>query len=133
MAGTGKNSEVAEVAKAEAQRRASRKDLLTPHVITKVVTLETINLTVEIQSLSQRGRQEIRDACGFGGESWDEDKAMLMQIVACVKDPELTMDDLDALHEQSADVVDELNLEISMLNMLGRSVELKKDSSETQN
>jgi hypothetical protein len=132
MAGTGKNSEVAEVAQAEAQRRASREDLLTPQVVRKEVTIESLGLTVEIRSLSQRQRQEIRDACGFNSENWDESKAMLMQIVACVEDPKLTMEDLDALVEQSADIVDELNLEISMLNMMGRAGELKKDSSETQ-
>jgi hypothetical protein len=134
MAGMDR-SQVAQLEHAEAQRRAAKEDLLRPHLVKQDVFVESLGMSVEIRSLTQKQRVDIREQCGWGSEEgkFDEDKAMLLQIVACVSDPALTEEDVAALAEQSADIIDELNLHISMLNMMGRAGDLKKGSSPTEN
>jgi hypothetical protein len=118
---------------AEEQRRASKEDLLRPQLREEPIFIESLGYEIVICSLSKKKRDEIRGECGYGSDNWDEAKASALQILACVKDPQLTYEDLERLDEQSAEIIDEINLHISLHNWTGRTEELKKDSSEIQN
>lgn len=124
-------SNVAQLKKQEAQRRLSKEDLLQPRIVEKEVILESLGGTVLIRSLSHADRAEIRSEAGWGTEAWDEGKFTLGAILRSLKDPQLNEDDLKALEAQHHGIVDELEMHITLLNMLGKAADLKKESSET--
>lgn len=115
----------------EQQRRLSKDELLKPRILKKEIFLESMQGSVVLRSLSHSKRQEVRTEAGFGTEEWDEERFTLLTIAASLQDPELDFDDLTALKEQDAAVIDELVTQITFLNMLGQAGELKKESSET--
>jgi hypothetical protein len=120
-----------DVAAKEEQRRLSKEELLRPRILEEDVEIEALGGTVRIKSLSHAARQDIRTKSGWGGDAFDEDRMNCLGIVFSLVDPKLTEDDIAALREQDQGIFDELVLKISLLNMLGRTEELKKDSSET--
>lgn len=128
----GNEAKIAQLKQAEEQRRASKEDLLKPRIVREEVFLESLGLTVQIKSMSHLERQQLREQSGWGKEEGiDEGRAELLQILMCLEEPKLEMEDLEALATQDASVIDELSIRISMLNMLGRAEDLKKDSSLT--
>lgn len=116
----------------EEQRRLSKEELLKPRIAKEEVFLESLQGTVMLKSLSHAERQKIRTEAGLGTPEWDEEKFTMLSLVYSVVDPDLTMEDLEALKEQSSAVIDELVTQVTFLNMLGQAGELKKGSSETQ-
>lgn len=112
----------------EEQRKLSKEELLRPRKVVEEQFIPGLGGTVTLQSISHRQRQEFREASKFGTAEFDEDRFTLLSIVASVVDPALTLEDVEALKDQDATVIDELIVFISSLNMLGRSEELKKGS-----
>lgn len=127
----GSKSGVAALKLAEQQRRASRDDILTPQIIEDDIYLVSLDATVRIKSMSHNMRKALQDKYKFGTEEWDEEGFNMEGIVKSMMDPELTLDDVEALKEQSATVIDELINAISHLNMFGRALQLKKGSLQT--
>lgn len=113
------------------QQRISKEELLRPRLFEKDEFIESLGGTVRLRTLNHRMRSEIREKTGFGTQHWDEDRFTTLGIIYSLVDPELTEEDIDALREVNASTYDELVLRISMLNMLGQTEELGKDSSET--
>lgn len=116
----------------EAQRRLSKAELLQPKIVEEDVPIEKLGGTVRIRSLSGGLRTRIRKESGFQTPEFDSDKMELLTIVYSIIDPELTVGDLEALNAQDSGILDELSIKITMLNMLGQTEELKKDSSPTE-
>lgn len=113
----------------EAQRRLSREELLRPRIVTQEETLETMGgLTVMLRSFTFEQRSQIKQECGAGTPQFDEDKFQLLSIVEALVDPTLTVQDLEELKKQNGEIIDELVMKITVLNLLGRSGELKKES-----
>jgi len=116
----------------ETQRKLSKEELLRPRIVEKEEFIDGLGGTVTLRSLSHARRQEIRTKSGFQTSEWNEDLFTSLGIVYSVVDPKLTEEDIEKLREQDSSVYDELVLKITMLNMLGRADDLKKESSETQ-
>lgn len=116
----------------EEQRKLSKAELLRPRKVVEETFINSLGGTITLQSLSHGRRQEIRQAAGFDTPEFDEDKFTMLSIVASIVDPEMTLDDLQALHDQDASVIDELIVKISVLNLLGRTEDLKKESEPIQ-
>jgi len=55
-----------------------------------------------------------------------------LSIIESIVDPKLTREDLEALREQDATIIDEFVVYISTINMMGRAENLKKESSPIQ-
>lgn len=116
------------------QRRISKEELLRPELFEKEVEISSMGgKTVLIKAMSHRDRVRIRESCGFGTDDFDESKFTLLSIIESIVDPKISEDDLEALAAQDASVIDELVVQISVLNMLGRTDDLKKDSDATPN
>lgn len=110
-----------------AQRLISKEHLLTPHIVEKEVEIESLGGTVKVRSLTHAQRQEIQQKSGFGDKDFDQNHMTLLSIVYALVEPQLTFEDVEQLKQQDYTVIDELSLQISMLNMVGRSEELKKE------
>lgn len=121
----GNEGQIKDLQAREAQRKASREDLLRPRRFKEEVFVEGIQATVTLQSLSQEKRQEVQEKARVNGEM-DAELAGLLTIVASVVDPELTLADVEALKQQDAAVIDELHVHIAQMNMMGKHEELKK-------
>lgn len=117
----------------EDQRHVSKEELLRPRKVTEEVEISGLDGVVTIRSLSFTKRQEIQKKSKVGTEEFDSDFMTMLSIKESLVDPELTEEDLVKLKEQDASIIDELSVAISMLNLTGRSSELKKGSKKTQN
>lgn len=128
----GNEGQVRDLQAREAQRKASREDLLRPRKYREEVFVDGIQATVTLQSLSQEKRQEVQEKARVNGE-FDGELAGLLTIVASVVEPELTLADVESLRQQDAAVIDELHVLIAQMNMMGKVTELKKGSEMTLN
>ena len=124
---TGKAPHLKDLSAREEQRRLSKEELLTPHIVEKTEFIQGLGGEVVIRSMSHRVRQELRQACGWNTPEWDDDKFTSLCIVKALVDPALTEQDVDQLRDQDMTIYDEIVLKISLLNMLGRADDLKKD------
>jgi len=115
----------------EEQRRLSKEELLRPRIIEEEQEIEAMGGTVLLRSLSHKQRQEIREKTNFGKPDFDEELFTTLSIIESFVDPKLTIEDVGAIRELSAGVYDDLVMRISLLNLLGRTEDLKKDSSQT--
>lgn len=116
----------------EEQRRLSKKEFLNPRIREERTFIPSMGGEVTIRSLSYALRRDLRQRCGFGKEEeWDEEKFTLLCLVHSIIDPELTEDDIPALQELDQSIFDDLILKVTLLNMFGRTEELKKDSETT--
>ena len=125
------NDNVKDLAAREAQRRASKEDLLRPRRFRDDVFIEGIQATVTLQSLSQAQRQEIQEKAQVDGQ-YNAELAGLMTIALSVVDPELSLDDVKALSQQDVGVIDELHVHIALMNNMGKVEGLKKESSRIE-
>lgn len=130
---SGREARIHDLHSKEEQRRISKEELLRPRMVEEETQIDSLGGTVVLRSMSHARRQDIRTATLLENGQMDEDRFTMLSIVACIKDPELTEEDITALREQDSTVVDELVLKIGLLNMLGRTDDLKKDSAPTQN
>lgn len=112
----------------ETQRRLSREQLLQPRIREEETEIEGLGGTVVLRSLSYAARAEIRSKTGWNTEEYDDDAFTMLAIVHSVVDPKLTEADIDALKEQDQSIFDSLVLKITLLNMMGRTGDLKKES-----
>lgn len=112
-------------------KRISKEHLLTPKIIEREVEIDALGGTVMLRSLTHAQRREIQDKCGFRTDKFDENQMTLLSIQYALVDPVLTEEDLEALNNQDYSVIDQLSLEISMMNFMGRAEEVKKESEET--
>lgn len=117
----------------EDARRLSKEQVLTARIVEKPVFLQSLDGEVVLRSLSHAKRQEFRERAKFGTPEYDDDLFTDLAIVYSFVDPELTEGDIQKFREQDTQVYDEIVLEVTKLNMLGRGEELGKDSSKTQN
>jgi hypothetical protein len=130
----GREGKVKQLESQSEQRRLSREELLHPEMFTKDVELGSLGgRTVVIRSISHKERVRIRTECKYGSPEFDEDKFTMKSIVESLVDPKLTESDLEQLAEQDASVIDELIVQIGLINMLGRTDDLKKESDPTPN
>ena len=113
------------------QQKASRELLLHPRRFRQDVLIEGLGAEVTLQSLSQEQRKDIQEKAQGDDGTYDGEQAGLLTIVACVVDPELTLNDLEALKQQDAAIIDELHMHIALMNQMGKVPELKKGSSKT--
>lgn len=114
------------------QQRLSKEQLLTPRQLEEELTLESLGGTVRIRSLSHAQRQDIqKQSMGEDGTP-DQDLATMLSLVASIVEPELTVEDIKALREQDASVIDELSISIGSLNLMGRAGDIKKGSKKTR-
>lgn len=129
---TGNSSKVAQLRAQEEQRRLSREDLLSVHRVEQVHEVPDLGGVVVLQSLTHRERQKLRDETKAGTPEYDEGLMEVLSIVASLKEPKLTQEDVEALRDQDSTIIDGLVMEITFLNMSGRK-DLGKESSQTQN
>lgn len=127
------NSKVQALQAREEQRRASREELLTPRRRTEEVYIEGLDAWITLRSLSHEARQKLQKDAGVGTEAFDAEKMGLLSIVASVVDPVLTETDVAELWKQDGAIIDEIQLAIGGMNLMGRAPELKKGSKPTQN
>lgn len=119
---------------ADAQRRLSREALLSPKPITEDIPLMSMDgQIVTIKSMNYDERREIQRLSGFGTSDYDQATFELLCICVSVVDPELTKEDVAELRKANIGVIEELSTHISFINSFGRTVELKKDSAQTEN
>ena len=129
---TAKASQLKAVEAQEAQRRLSKEELLNPRIREDRVLIPDLGGEIVMRSLSYATRAELRSRCGFGSEeNWDDELFTLLCIVHSVVDPQLTEDDIPAIKEWDQGVFDDMVLKVTLLNMLGRTDPLKKDSPTT--
>jgi hypothetical protein len=129
----GKAAHLQDLSQREAQHRLSKEELLTPRLTQREVEITGLGGVVLIRSLSHARRQQLRQEAHFGQPEWDEEVFTNLTIIHSIVEPKLEVSDIAALREQDASVYDELVLQISWLNMLGRTEELKKDSEVMSN
>jgi len=115
------------------QRRLSKEELLRPRIQEKTEFIDGLGGEIVIRSLSHRQRQEIHARAGVGKPDYDDDLLTCLTIVESLVDPKLEESDIQALKEQDVTVFDEIVLKLSLLNMMGRTEVLKKDSKGTPN
>jgi hypothetical protein len=117
----------------EMQKRVSKEQLLTPRQLEEEVTLESLGGTVRIRSLSHAQRQDIQGKC-MNPETgqYDTDKMTMLSLVEAVVEPDLTEEDIESLRKQDASIIDELQVAIASLNLMGRAGDLKKESRKTR-
>lgn len=117
----------------ELQQRISKEQLLTPRQLEEDVTLESLGGTVKIRSLSHGQRQDIQGKCMDPDTGqFDTDKMTMLSLVEAIIEPDLTEADIEALRTQDASIIDELQVAIASLNLMGRAGELKKGSRKTR-
>lgn len=129
---SGSANKVAQLRAQDEQRRLSREELLSVHRVEEEFFVKGLGGTVMLQSLTHRERQEIRQKAQVGTPEYDESLLEMLSIVNAVKDPVLTLDDVEKLRDQDSTIIDELTLEISMMNMMGREQHLGKVSRTAQ-
>lgn len=127
---SGKASpKLAAVAAQEEQHRLSKSEFLDPRIREEEVEIASMGGKVTIRSLSYLARKELRSRCGWGSEeTWDDEKFTVLCIIHSVIDPDLTEDDIPMLEAMDQGVFDELVMRVTLLNMMGRTEPLKKDS-----
>lgn len=126
------NSHLKALEQQEQQRRLSKADLLQPKIVEEDVYIEKLGGSVKIRSFTGEVRSRIRKESGFQTPEFDSDKMELLSIVYSIIEPELTKEDILELNKQDASILDDLSMKITMLNMLGQTEELKKESSPTE-
>ena len=129
----GEQAAVTELKQKEQQRRLSREDLIRPKIVEDELYIPRLGGTVKLRTLSQERRRKCRDGSGANTQEFDEDLFERLCIVYSVVDPELTIEDVDALVEQDVSILNELNVAIQILNSLGTLAGLKNESSEIPN
>jgi hypothetical protein len=127
----GREGKLQDLESREEQRKLSKQELLRPRLIEEDVFVTSLGGTVTLRSISHEARQRIREQCGFMTEKFDEDKFTMLSLVESIIDPQLTVEDIEELRKQDASVIDELVVQVSTLNMLGRTTDLKKESETT--
>jgi len=127
---SGNQAKVQELRQQEEQRRLSREDMLSARILEESYFIEALGGTVLIKSLSLRERTTIRKAAKANTPEFDEELLEVLSIIYSVKDPALTEEDVDAIRDMDSNIIDELNLHISIMNMAGYS---GKDSREMEN
>ncbi len=127
----GEAAHLRDLSQREEQRRLSKEELLRPRIVNRTEFIEGLGGEIVIRSLSQRQRQDLRSRSKFGTAEFNEDLLTDLSIIESIVDPKLTEADLEAIRDQDAAVYDEIVMRISLLNMMGRTDELKKDSNET--
>lgn len=129
---SGREAKVHALQAMDEQRRLSKEELLRPRIIEEEQEIESLGGTVVLRSLSHKQRQEIRQQSNFGKPEFDEELFTTLTIIESLVDPKLAAEDIEALRSQSAAVYDDLVMRISFLNLLGKTDDLKKDSSPTK-
>lgn len=115
-----------------AQQRLSKEQLLTPRKLEEDVFVEGLGGTVKIRTLSHAQRQDIQKmSMGDDGE-FDADRMTMLSIVAAIVEPDLTEADIESLRQQDVSIIDELQVAIGSLNLVGRASDLKKGSRKTR-
>lgn len=131
MAG-GKEAKIHSLESREEQHRLSKEELLRPRIVEEEQEVEALGGTIVLRSLSHKQRQIIREKANFGKSDFDEELFTTLSIIDSIVDPKLSVEDIEALREQSAAVYDDLVMRVSFLNLLGKTDDLKKDSNPTQ-
>lgn len=116
---------------ADAQRRLSKEQLLTPRIKQSEEYIPALEGTVVLKTLSYQERDDARNECGWQTAEWDESKFNLVCIAKSLVEPELTVEDAQELSKQNSQAVDELLIKINLLNLVGRTDEVKKGSKAT--
>lgn len=129
----GREGKLRDLSAREEQKRLTKEELLRPRRVIDDQYIAGLDGTVSLQSISHRQRQELREKAGFGTDKFNDDEFTMLSIVESIIDPKLTIEDLEALRDQDATVIDELIVYISAINMMGRAESLKKESDPIQN
>lgn len=124
---TEKKSHLQALEDANMQRKLSKEELLRPRLVTVEEYIDSLDGKVTLRSMSHGMREELRQKSGWGTPQFDEGKFTMLGIVYSVVDPELTEADVETLMKQDVRIIDELVGKISVLNMLGKVEELKKE------
>lgn len=117
----------------ESQRRLSKEELLRPRIVERTEYIDGLGGEIVVRSLSHAQRQEVHKRAGVGTPEFDDDLLTCLTIVESLVEPKIEESDLEALRQQDVTIFDEIVLKLTMLNMMGRTEELKKDSEETPN
>ena len=112
-------SEAAERAleQADAQRRLSKAELLQPKVVERSEFIDSLGGTVLLRSLTLGERTEIRKQSKFGTPQFDEDLSEALALITMIRDPALTLEDLEALRQQNTAVIDEITMKCTLLSI----------------
>lgn len=129
----GSKSGVAQLKVAEAQRRATREDILSPQIVEEDIYITSLDAWVIIRTMSHRKRKALQEKHKFGTPEYDDEAFTFEGIVQSLVEPKLTLEDVEALKDQNAAVVDEIINNITQLNMFGRALDLKKELEKMQN
>lgn len=130
---TGKEAKLRALEAEGEQRRLSKEELLQPRIVEEEQEIEALGGSIVLRSLSHKQRQEIRTKANFGKPDFNEELFTTLSIIESIVDPKLTEADIESLRELNVAVYDDLVMRVSLLNLLGKTEDLKKDSSLTQN
>lgn len=118
---------------ADAQRRLSKEQLLTPKLQSSEEEIPSLGGTVVLRTLTYAEREEIRGKAGWQTPQWDEAKFNLLAVAKSLVEPELSLDDIEQLRNINSQVIDELIIKINLINLTGKADEVKKELRRTQN
>jgi len=95
-----------------------------PSVPSKVLEIEEWGVSIEIQGINKATQIELgRIIDGKDTDAFDYQKELLK---ACIIDPQLTDEDVDALYTKDSSVIDNIFVEINALNGVGGSAKAEQ-------
>lgn len=101
------------------KKTLTRDQLLTPSVETETYDIPELGGAVVLRSLTRQEQKDIGRESLVDGKT-DEGLAESLTIVKAVVEPELTPDDVGALQQHKAGVIDRLLMKIANLSGYGR-------------
>lgn len=120
-----------DVSDKDAQRRLSKQEILTARVRTEPYFIPALGGEVVLRSLTRAQVEDIQTRSNWGKDEFDENLYQALSVVYAMADPEMSLADVDSIRGLENAVFQELVLEITMMNMVGRGEETKKDSEPT--
>jgi len=131
--GQASKAELDQLQVANEQRMASREELLQPRVRDEVVFIPSLDASIKIRSFTLAVRREVQKAAGQGAPNFDPEELNVYAILYGVIEPKLEKEDIEALRNQDAAIIDEIVAALSMHNSFGAIRELKKGLEEIAN
>lgn len=129
----GREARMKAVEAQQEQRRLSREQFLEPRIREDEVDVAGLGGSVLLRGMTHGLRNDLRNQAKYGTPEYDDDLFTRLVMVHTIVDPQLTMEDVDALKDQDSVVFDELVLHINIFSLAGAAEALKKGSRQTPN
>jgi len=129
----GREARVQALRAQDEQRRLSREQFLQPRIREEEVTVAGLGGTVVLRGITHGLRNDLRKQAKFSTPEYDDDLFTRLVMVHTIVDPELTIEDIEALMEQDSVVFDELVMHINIFALSATADALKKGSKQTPN